>query len=160
MNYPNHMKVWLNIDKQKLVDLFIDGHDWKEISEELGRTEFAVKSKLYQIHNSPQGVTEEALSEELNEHINQYESTGKYAGMLQSSKVEKKKEERQPAYHKELKALLGREFFFKGIGSKYLFTVSTAVATQHDKIYIGTKNSSSYYPLEDCEFIVEIVHLD
>lgn len=158
MNYPNHMKAWSDADKQKLVDMFIDGHGWVYISKELGRTEFAIKSKLYQIHNSPKGAIEQALLEELDTYINNYESTGKYAGRLVGSNVEEKE---GPSLNSIVREYLGKYFFNKSHNqvARKLFQVSS-VALASETVYVKHNDMDYYTPIENCDFVTEIVHLD
>ena len=163
MNYPNHMKAWSDADKTRLVDFFIMDYSWEDIADVLGRTVNGIKSKLYQMHNNPRSEYEVELSNRLEEYIINYESTGKYAGRLVDSNVEEK-EESESIYSKQLKVLLGREFFMDTDPRvKTLLTVKSAIITENGNIYVSASKATEYttfFPLEDCDFVEETVHLD
>lgn len=145
----NHNKPWTVEDRENLTAMVVAQYDWVMISNILGRTLNATLVEFYRIANHPN--KDEV---ELSRMIQPYKSCYDWKeGHKNPSEIV---EELKP--NNELKGLIGKKFFFKGAGAKTMLTIESVVITQSGNIYINT-GGHSYFLLEDCDFIVEIVNL-
>lgn len=154
----NHSKPWIVEDRENLVAMVIAKYDWVMISNLLGRTLNATLAEFYRIANYP---NKDEL--ELSKMVQPYKNCYNWKeGHTDPSDIEI--EESQSIQHKDLKALLGMKFFIDTDRKpKTILTVKSAITTSNGDVYVSQGKSAeltTYFPLEDCDFITEIVNLD